>query len=70
MARWHLQGCPLPRRTLTSPPPLDSQALDFPQQLGGVLVKLHEIHRLSALASFPFHHHLLLAGDAAVRWEV
>lgn len=61
---------PSPHGTLALPAPLVSQALDFPEQLGGVPVKLHEVHRLSAVAALPLHHHLLPAGNAAVRREV
>lgn len=52
----------------TAPSPL--QALDFPEQLSGILVKLHEVHRFTVASAFPLHHHLLLAWDAAVRWQV
>lgn len=46
------------------------QALDIPEQLSGILVKLHEVHRFAVASAFSLHHHLFLAGDAAVRWQV
>ena len=46
------------------------QALDIPEQLGGILVKLHEVHRFTVASAFPLHHYLLLAWDAAVWRQV
>lgn len=51
-------------------PHLDLQALDISEQLGGILVKLHEVHCFTVASAFPLHHHLLLARDAAVWWQV
>ena len=62
--------CYTPGGTRVLPPCLDLQALDLPEQLGGILVKLHEVYRFAAASAFSLHHHLLLAGDAAVWWQV
>ena len=62
--------CYTPGGALGLPPRLDLQALDLPEQLGGILVKLHEVYCFAAASAFSLHHHLLVAGDAAVWRQV
>lgn len=50
----HLGGtiCSTPGGALGLLPRLDLQALDLPEQLGGILVKLHEVHRFACCFCF------------------
>jgi len=42
------------------------QVLEFPEESGGLLAELHEVHHQFALPAVPVHCGICFAGDAAL----